>query len=229
MVVLTVRLPDSYTRRMDVAQAVDRVVDTVGQERFDQACVWAWRTAAEAGRPGAPAWPDTLSDLPREITTLLFVDPPEGFVDVDDLTRQGVVFACYRRMPCLGLLEVLPAVRTEPVLASYWDQVRALLDEEDDRFAAPVAEHLRSGHFGAGGEVAADAWAEVTRGIGRSRHRLRRVLDASGPVPWSTKRDLFARLADDPVLRPLVVDAVAAARADPRRDLDELEVRRWGV
>lgn len=223
--VLTVRLTDSYTRRMDVARGVDRVVDTVGRERFEEACVWAWRTAAEAGSPGAPVWPDALCDLPHELTNTLFTDPDAG----DDLTRQGVVFACYRRMPCLGLLEVLPAVRTQGVLASYWDQVRALLDEEDDRFAAPVARHVRAHHFVAGGEVSAQAWAEVTRGIGRARHRLRRVLDASGPVPWAMKRDLFARLADDPMLRHLVADAVAAAREDPRCDIDELEVRRWGL
>ncbi len=214
---------------MDVSQAVDRVVDAVGREPFDEACVWAWRTAAETGRVGALAWPEPVADVPHEITEVLFADGRDLLGDVDDLTRQAVVFACYRRMPCYVLIMYLPAVRSEVVLSAYWEQVRVLLDEEDDRFAAPVAYHLAVGDFEVGGEVTAHAWAEVTRGIGRSRHRLRRVLDASGSVPWVTKRDLFARLADDPMLRSLVADAVAVARSDPRCDVDELEVRRWGL
>lgn len=214
---------------MDVTEAADRVVAAVGRERFDEACVWAWRTAAETGRPGWLDWPAFVAEVGHEIQKVLYEWAADPLPDASDVLRHEVVLALYRRMPCHALLIGLPVVQTPQVLSVYWDQVRTLLDEQDDRLARPVAYHLWSGEFAAGGSVADEAWWEATRGSGRSPRRLVRVLEASGPVPWAIKRDLLVRLLDDPMLREHVAVAVAAARADNHGHIDENEARRWGL
>jgi hypothetical protein len=214
---------------MDVSAGLKRVVDAVGPARFEEAAAWAWRTATDAGDPEY-AWPDYVVPVPEEVTGGVFPgsDMDDLLPGADGVTRHAVVFACYRRMPCSALLAPMPEARGGLAEALYWDEVRSLLDHLDDRVAAPVVHHLVIGDFAAGGAAAWRAWTEVTRGIGRTRRRLRRVLWASAPVPWPIKRDLLSRLREDPHLAVLVGDAVAAARSDANGDIDENETRRWG-
>jgi hypothetical protein len=215
---------------MDVAEGLKRVVDTVGSARFEAAAAWAWRTAADEGVPELAAWPEEAAAFPRQIIEGLFPasegdDLVQGAADV---TRHAVAFACYRRMPCTAILAPMPAARGGLAESLYWDEIRSLLDHQDDRAAGPVIQHLSGGDFMAGGAASWRAWHETTRGIGRTRRRMRRVLWASGPVPWPIKRELLSRLRGDPNLGVLVGDAVAAARSDPHGDIDEGEARRWG-
>lgn len=215
---------------MEVSEGLKRVVAAVGAARFEKSASWAWRTAADAGAPECAPWPDEASGVPPQITAGVFPDsePYDLLKGADEVTRHAVAFACYRRMPCSALLAPMPAVRGGLAESLYWDEIRSLLDDQDDRAAAPVVHHLLSGDYTAGGAASRRAWTETTRGIGRARRRMRRVLWASGPVPWPVKRDLLSRLREDPNLGVLVGDAVAAARSDANGDIDENDARSWG-
>jgi hypothetical protein len=214
---------------MDVSEGLKKVVDAVGPARFEEAASWAWRTAADAGAPEY-AWPDEVAQVPEQLTGGIFPRSPKDDLvrGADDVTRHAVAFACYRRMPCTALLAPMPAARGGLAESLYWDEIRSLLDHQDDRAASPVVHHLWSGDYAAGGVASWRAWNETTRGIGRTRRRMRRVLWASGPVPWPIKRELFSRLRSDPNLSVLVGDAVAAARSDANGDIDANEARVWG-
>lgn len=175
-----------------------RVVEWVGRARFEQASAWAWRTAEATGRntSGLDArWPANLADVPHELSDLLWPQPDDPLDGADDCTRQRVLFAAYRLMPCYPLIMLTPAVRDDTVLADYASELRALLDDPDPRLAAPIAYHLWSGDFESGGSRAAWAWEAASAGALRSPRRLGRLLEIAGPVPWSLKSELVERCA----------------------------------
>lgn len=225
---------------------LERALDHVGRERFDAACDWARRTAEGTGRhtpeqAEAARWPADLADVPHELTELLWPapvdDPLEG---ADDVTRQRVIIAAYRRMPCYALLMMLPAQRDAEVVADYGAAIRALLEEADPRLADPVSYHLWCGDFEAGAERGSAAWSLATDGVlwalgadgvttttGPAR-RLSRVLQASGPVPWAVKHDLLAQLVASSHWRAAVFAALDSARDEINGELDEHEARSWG-
>lgn len=116
-------------------------------------------------------------------------------------------FALYRAMPCYA---VLMYVGFEPHDVAFWTAVRSLLDDPDDRLAAPMAYWLWCGPF-EGPEVR-DAWRQVVEGA--PRLRLRRVLSVSGPVPWELKAPLLERLCEQSEWRGPVLDALEGAAFD---------------
>lgn len=189
--------------------------EAVGTERFDRACVLAWQTAAGTGRrPTEVNWPDGLDDVPHTLSDLVEHD-------------QGLAFELYRAMPCYANLMYLGYGALDE---RFWQRVRTLLDEPDDRLADPVSYWLWCGPFESPDEVE-DAWPTMLRDAGDLW--LRRLLDVSGPVPWSLKTDLLHRLAGRGEWRDPVFAALESAAYDvfgavdvpaARRLLDRLAV-----
>ena len=173
------------------------LAEVVGADRFERACGLAWATAEGTGRGRSGAsWPADLEDVPHELS-----DAVEG-----DL---GLAFALYRAMPCYANVMYIGHWGIGP---GFWAELRALLDDPDARLAAPALYWLWCGPFEAGGSRTETAWHEVA--VGAAGRRLRRVLGASGPVPWRVKAPLLESLAAEREWHAAVRDAVEAAATD---------------
>ncbi|WP_460517999.1 hypothetical protein [Flindersiella endophytica] len=186
------------------------LAEAVGVERFQAACENAWATAAGTGTrlDRDPPWPDGLQDLPHELA-----DVVEG-----DL---ALAFELYRAMPCYANLTYVGYWGVGP---AFWGELRALLDEADERLHDPVLYWLWCGPFEGGEEESAEAWREVTAGADDGR--LRRLLRASGPVTWEAKAALLGRLVGQAVWQPVVLSAIEDAAYDYFGRIDVPEARR---
>jgi hypothetical protein len=180
---------------------VDDLAELIGTDLFRRACDIAWATAAETGRGRGTRWPTELADVTHELSDLIDGDGVLGF-------------ALYRAMPCYA---VLMQVGFEPHDEAFWAEMRSLLDDTDDRLAAPAAYWLWCGPLESAAEVAT-AWREVTAQA--SDRRLRRALDISGPVPWALKEELLFRLSRQDLWRRPVLGALVNAAFDSFGDVD---------
>lgn len=183
---------------MDVESLVESLVDSVGRERFDEACRWAWQTAAGTGGRDPVSWPYDLAQVPHELGDLW---------DRDDVPVAALLAAAhqvYRLMPCYANLMYagLGSPSFGPVeRAARCDELVALLEEADERLAAPVAYALWVDEFESPDTVDL-AWTRCATtpaaGDDAGARRLDRVLRVSGPVPWRLKWPRYEALAADP-------------------------------
>jgi hypothetical protein len=186
------------------------LAEAVGAEQFQAACEHAWATAAGTGTrlDSDPPWPDGLQDLPHELA-----DVVEG-----DL---ALAFTLYRAMPCYANLMYIGHWGVGP---AFWVELRALLDEPDDRLHDPALYWLWCGPFEGSDQESADAWREVTAGADDAR--LRRLLRTSGPVPWEAKAPLLGQLAGPAVWQPVILSAIQDAAYDYFGRIDVPAARR---
>ena len=183
------------------------LAELVGGERFARACTVAWATAEDTGRDRG-VWPDGLNEVPHELS-----DAVEG-----DL---GLAFALYRAMPCYANLMYVGRWGLGP---GFWAELRALLDHADPRLANPAVYWLWCGPFESSDAETVTAWHETTAEA--NDLRLRRVLSASGPVPWQLKAPLLENLTATPEWHPAVRHAIQAAATDHFGVVDEPAARR---
>lgn len=194
--------------------------DEVGRERFDAACDWALRTAADDGRPDVD-WPDDLGDVPHDLDYLIWD------AALPAVRRLPTALALYRRMPCYWNAVTPYNHRRELSAAevdAYWAEARALLDGEDDALADPLAYTLWCEWF-ENAQTRADAWGRLTDDEATPR-RLRRVLAVSGPVAHATKRDLLWRFTrKGPEGQRAVAEALAHGAFDVYGRVDVADAR----
>jgi hypothetical protein len=148
-----------------------------------------YRAAVAAAR--ADDWTDDLREVP---------------FDVHDLVEDDLALALrvLGEMPCYAntmTLEPAPAL---------WDFYRAALDGDDERLAATIAYSLWVDFYESAATVE-EAWRETTREPAPDA-RIRRVLAASGPVPYALKAPYFERLG--PRWRTEVGAAIERARTE---------------
>ncbi len=148
-----------------------------------------YRAAVAAAH--ADAWDEDLREVPHDLHDLVG----------DDLALALRVLA---EMPCYANTMTLgPA----PAL---WDFYRAALEGDDERLADTVAYSLWVDFYESPATVE-EAWSETIREPAPDA-RVRRVLAASGPVPWALKAPWFERLR--PRWNAEIEAAIAAARTE---------------
>lgn len=208
---------------------MDDLARHVGADVFRRACEHAVATAAGTGRSLAP---DPESDTDVTMVPHHLSDYVEGDLDL--------AIALYRVMPCFGNLMYLAHwVPTSELFREF----RALLDEPDSSLADPVSYWLWCGPFEGDEAESAAAWEGMC--VDLTERRLGRLLDVSGPVPWSAKGPVLESLVTDRrwhraiwrAVRDAVVDiygrvdAAAADRllsqmGDPPAGIAAIELRR---
>ncbi|MEW2357986.1 hypothetical protein [Spirillospora sp. NPDC029432] len=178
----------------------------------------ARRWLAEEGITGDGGWTDpdgrpiTANEIAHECAMAMLEDP-----GLDGAGRLELAF---------GLLDLLDdywvtcemrfAVLNGKVpRAVLWDGYRRRL--ERDAEPAAITYSLWVDWFEDRGTVA-EAFAEVLAGT-PGEHRLRHVLECSGPVPWELKLPVLRDAAADPALRDSVFRALRAAYHDFYGDL----------
>jgi len=166
-----------------------RLIGRLGPEAYEAAREYAWRTAAATGRGGGrdedPADEPAISGL-HELAGMISHDEA-----LSDRQRVGLAIFLYREMPSYAVLMHARHVYEDfgpEARAAFWAAYRALLDEEDDRLAAPVAYSLRCGYLD-DDATADEAWAALTEpgALGRRGTErlleLRRALEEWRPLP----------------------------------------------
>lgn len=106
---------------------------------------------------------------------------------------------------------------------AFWAELRALIDEPDQRLRDPALYWLWCGPFEGSLAESVGAWREMTADA--SDNRLRYLLPVSGPVPWPEKAPLLDRLSRTPQGQPDVLAAVEAAAFDAFGSVDVAEAR----
>lgn len=183
---------------------IEELEAEVGPDLFRRTCERAWATALTTGRGRQDDWPADEADVPHTISDYFSGDAAFGF-------------QVYRRMPCYG---VLMYVGFEPHDDAFWSEIGALLDEPDDRLAAPVQYWLWCGPLEEA-KVSGPLFARLI--VNASDRRVRRLLEVSGPVSWLGKGPLLQRLAGNPSWHRTVLGALEGAAYDVYGQVDPQE------
>ncbi len=169
------------------------LIDGIDDVDLAEAKEHAWSTAASTGtgqtsaehpRKAVAMVPHTIGDRLTDLEI-----PPED--------RLAAGFDMYEELPSYTILMYIRFLRKrlddeQPL----WERYRHCLSQEDERLAVPIAYELWCGDFEAEEKVAEVAWNSVLAGE-PDRRLIERVLDASGPVPWRLKADLYNSLLPD--------------------------------
>lgn len=189
---------------------LDDLAGHVGAEFFRRACRHARATAPGAGRELAPwssegsgsADPSEQADPTEQADPIDLADVPHELADLveDDL---DLALALYRAMPCYANLMYIDHWASR---ADLFRGLRSLLDHEDAALADPASYWLWCGPFEEREDGSAAAWQAMTADA--TERRLGRLLDVSGPVPWSAKGPVLESLAGHERWHPAIWRAV---------------------
>jgi hypothetical protein len=199
----------------------------VGAELYEQACRWAWATAAGTGRLPDDArdatWPEEVLDVPHELEGRIWDDARLSWSE-----RVELMLALYREMPCYATLMYAGmslSSMDDDGAEGFWAGIRGLLDEGDDRLADPVAYWLWSGPFEHSDREARAAWSEVTVRPA-TEQRLERVLERSGPIPYRLKQHLYDELEPEERWHPWILKSLVGSAFDVFGRIDRRDARR---
>lgn len=190
----------------------EELIARVGEERYRAACEWAWQTAEGTGDGGGSArWPNDLGDVPHDLADAWY-DEHTSLSDKLDLALR-----VYSEMPSYATLMYmkdryndLPGELREKL----WTAFRAALESDDRRVADPVTYILWVDFF-EDLDTVEEAWSEMARrDLPSWEPRLRRVLEAAGPVPWPQKEPVFEELAPDTSWHPHILRALVGSAFD---------------
>lgn len=173
----------------------------------------------------------SVADLDAQDISGLALDAPLPSRDKTDL-----FFELLRVLPTYGMLMLWELPAEEGERAHFWDRVREGLDGEDEPLAEALMYWLWVDWFEASDRVE-EAWREATASD-PGELRTRRLMESSGPIPWSLKAPTLFELADDPRWHLTVYQALSSAMFDVygstdreaasellgRLDLDERDV-----
>ena len=201
------------------------LVEKVGPRRFERACEWAWATAARTGRSAGThdpdsRWPDDVVGVPHELADEIW---DEGAASWSD--RIALAFELYRAMPCYATLMYMDDYFSdwdEAERELFWKQYRVLLSHDDERVANPVAYSLWC-HYLEDPASVEEAWRTLAAPGALSDLGLRRLLEASGPVPYDLKLPVYERLLPERHWHPHLFRSLLASafdvygKIDPRR------------
>ncbi|HEV2777295.1 MAG TPA: hypothetical protein VGV90_17030 [Solirubrobacteraceae bacterium] len=195
----------------------EELVAKVGPQRYRAACERAWASAAGTGRCGGQrSWAGDLQAVPPQFA--------DAWWHGDTALRERLQMALrlYAEMPCYANTVALHGFHGEfgeDERRMLWDAYRTWLAHDDERLADPVAHSLWVDFFEDEATLR-EAWHEVTRrDVAPWEQRVARVLQVSGPVPWSLKAGLLEELVAQPRLHHAVFRALAGSAFDPFGDL----------
>jgi hypothetical protein len=184
--------------------ALDALIEIVGRDRFESASEGAWTTGQG-------------TDVPHELSDRLWFEGNESLS-----VRLAVAFELYRRMPCYANLMYIPYKDLDSAQReSFWDEYRSLLGDERGPIADPVAYSLWVDYFEDRATVQ-ESWREVAGPQEPRISRLRRVLAASGPVPWALKFPIYNRELADARLHEPIAEGLFGSCFDIYGDLERL-------
>ncbi len=198
------------------------LVAHVGQERFQDACRWAWNTAAGTGTGGGRSWPDGLDEVPHDLADAI------ATADGSPAERVELALELYAAMPCYANLMYVQhdvAAMDREQRRAFWTEYGRLLGEQDARLADPVAYSLWCDYF-EDPDTVDEAWTELALPDELSEEGLERLLDISGPVPFGLKEPFYDRLLSNKRWHQAIFVGLVRSAFDYYGDLDIAAARR---
>lgn len=104
-----------------------------------------------------------------------------------------------------------------------WAKFRQYLSDQREHVANPVGYTLWCDYFEDPARVQ-DAWDAMIRNPINDL-QIRRILDASGPVPWKLKSSLFRALLSDGKWHHHIFLSIYHSKHDVYGDVDDVEAR----
>ena len=188
------------------------IIERVGEEEFLTACEEARQAAPTTGH-GASGF---NSDLPHDVSEWIWDS------DLSPLDKLALVFGVYEQMPCYSFFfcVIVHAYRglSEDERLVLWQYYARYLSSEDAALAEPAAYSLWCDVFESPARVQ-EAWNALVLNTNNER-LLRRVLIASGPVPFALKEALYSRLLPDRKWHPFIFRSLLHSRHDMYGDFD---------
>jgi hypothetical protein len=225
------RPPEREPAPADPADADEarRQIEAMPREEWDRLpslaqALYLERAGGLGGEAVAEQWPEELADVPHDLGDLIWY---EG--EYDDEQRVALALEAYRAMPAYAHLAFVKWSYRDlgrGGRALLWAGYRELLATADDQLAAPVAYSLWVDFYEDRSTVK-EAWRETSQVDGDSERRLKRVLEASGPVPFKLKQRLYEQLAADTAWHPWILRSLIRSTTDVYGDLHRRKARRW--
>ena len=170
----------------------------VGKDAWESARLEAWRSAPQTG--SIERW-ERAADENMEPFESVRDALDQSTSEADSAAALVALYTgIYRELPSYGILFDLfhkcPYERMVPqARESLWSFVREMLSAEEDALAEPVSYSMWCGFFEDPSTVD-EAWSMLVSDESSPR-LLRRILPASGPVPFPLKNALYDRLIGD--------------------------------
>ena len=194
----------------------DEILSRVGRDAYREACKELYTAAShpEFGAVLQGGLPVT-SDLPHEICDLIWEGPAPW------RTKISLFFEIYDEMPAYGHL--LYAKHYYKSFASsdcayWWHQVIERLKASKPALRQPLEYALWCDFF-EDPETVEEAWSHLAC-RGNPPEVLRSVLEASGPVPYSLKQQLYLDLVAQERWHPSIFRSLLGSAFDVYGDID---------
>jgi hypothetical protein len=194
------------------------IIASVGATEYRKACREAKRLAPGTGTSFGKN--DFHSDIPHDISNSVWDE------ENDEKSKLALIFQCYEAMPCYAFFMYISMNYREfsqGVKDQFWKQFRKYL-AGDSVLADPAAYSLWCDFLEAPDRVE-EAWGELTR-VPTTRNLLRRVLTASGPVPYSLKEKLYPRLLPKKEWHYYIFLSLLHSRFDVYGNIDAKKARK---
>lgn len=193
-------------------------IERIGLNRYEQACKSAWETAQTytLSLDITDNYSDVGHDLSDEIC----------YSDLPISERLRLVFELYESIPCYAVLMYVTHLYSEMSSDNkdfLWAKFRQYLSDQRELLANPVGYTLWCDYFEDPDRVQ-DAWDAMIRNPINDL-QIRRVLDASGPVPWKLKSSLFKALLSDDKWHHHIFLSIHHSKHDVYGHVDDEEAR----
>lgn len=205
----------------------ERIIDTIGVQRYQEACEQAWKAAPNTGYQLQTRTAMFSSDVPSEIEDLIWEGAgleilPDGG-DVECIQR---IFEIYEEMPCYSLLWQIYYrydYLSSQAKALFWTTMRELFRHEEPARWQPAAYTIWCDYLEDPCRVE-EAWSVLTQDLSHTR-LIEQLLIASGPAPFWLKEALYEHLLKDPSWHDAIFRSLLHSRFDYFGQIDVAKAR----
>lgn len=174
--------------------AKEDLIAIMGPDKYEVICKWAKQTAPLRGKTPNDPIPEEIQQLIYNLADSIW----DQLGNVEDKLK--VTFEIYLEAPNYSFIFQIAvhqyADMSKQEKDIFWHQCIGFLSSEDSGLSAPVEYSLWCDFFEDPAEVN-DVWNRLFNG-NRNRLFIGRILDSSGPVPYSLKEKLYLELISDP-------------------------------
>lgn len=193
----------------------------VGAERWESARRQAWRLSPATGT--LEQWQRSSNESKDPLEYVRDLLGKSTIESESDTALVSLYADVYRAMPLYGFIFDLFIKRSyedfgPDARAMFWSFSREMLSSPGDALADPVAYSMWCDFFEDPSRVD-EAWRMLVTEDSSPR-MLRRILDASGPVPFRLKQPLYDRLISDDSWHDSIFQSLLFSSGDVYGDFD---------
>ena len=204
-------------RRNRIIMNRNKIIQTIGPVKFAEYSELVFKGVEDTGT-GIPDESD--DDIPGDVYDLIWESELTGKEKI------RLLFEMYREIPTHSLIfnvYINWVDYTSDMKQEVWKKFRKILAGDDDLLAKPVEYYLWCGFFEDPARVL-EAWEALVTEDAKPK-LLERVLINSGPVPFSSKFQLYKKLISNPKWHHYIYQSVLHSVFDCYGKISEIEAR----